>query len=80
MVFLFDEQYLALAGDTLSLEKKIKEKDKRIEKLEELLEETKRAITEDIIFNHQGKMSDSYNEILSKIDEALKWKTTNNYT
>ena len=34
MVFLFDEQYLALAGDTLSLERKVKEKDERIEKLE----------------------------------------------
>ena len=72
MVFFINEQYLGLVGDNMSLEKKIKEKDKRIKKLEELLEETKRAITEDIIFNHQGKMSDSYNEILSKIDEALK--------
>lgn len=65
MVFLFDEQYLALAGDTLSLERKVKEKDERIKKLEELLKECKNLINECI-------RGDYKNELCERIDEALK--------
>ena len=71
MVFLFDEQYLALAGDTLSLERKIKEKDKRIEKLEELLKECYKMLAQYHIENSEPTLGENI-QLLTKIEEALK--------
>lgn len=75
MVFFINEQYLGLVGDNISLEKKIKEKDKRIEELKELLKECRGSVEVGL---ENARMCESYRdteyfkELLAKIDEVLK--------
>ena len=71
MVFFINEQYLGLVGDNMSLEKKIKEKDKRIEKLEELLKECYKMLAQYHIENSEPTLGENI-QLLTKIDEVLK--------
>lgn len=70
MVFFINEQYLGLVGDNMSLEKKIKEKDERIEKLEELLEECNLLLIKQQA-NDEVEHKESV-ELVLRIDEVLK--------
>lgn len=62
---------LSLQGDNASLKKQLKEKDERIEKLEELLKECYKMLAQYHIENSEPTLGENI-QLLTKIEEVLK--------